>query len=76
MNTLLFLCTGNYYRSRFADFYFRHLAANHKLDWQVDSRGLQLHPDNHGPLSHHTIHEYERLGISTEPLRLTSDPPC
>jgi len=36
----------------------------------VDSRGLQLHPDNHGPLSHHTINECKRLGISPEPLRL------
>lgn len=70
MKTLLFLCTGNYYRSRFAEFYFRHLAAEQRLDWNVDSRGLQLHPDNYGSLSHHTIHECKRLGISTEPLRL------
>ncbi len=70
MKAILFLCTGNYYRSRFAECYFRHLAVEHKLDWQVDSRGLQLHPDNHGPLSHHTIHECKRLSISAEPLRM------
>ena len=70
VNTLLFLCTGNYYRSRFAEFYFRHLATERQLDWRADSRGLRLHPENHGPLSHHTVDACQRLGISTEPLRL------
>jgi len=68
MKTLLFLCTGNYYRSRFAELYFRHLCAAHSLDWQVDSRGLALEPQNIG-LSHYTQQECLRLGVSTEPHR-------
>ncbi len=68
MKTLLFLCTGNFYRSRFAELYFRHLCVEHSLDWQVDSRGLALEPENIG-LSHYTKQECRRLGISTEPLR-------
>lgn len=68
--SLLFVCTGNYYRSRFAELYFRHLAATHELDWDVASRGLQLHPANEGALSPHIVRECERLGISTQPLRL------
>lgn len=70
MNTLLFLYTGNYYRSRFAELYFRHLTAQVGLPWQVESRGLRLHPGNEGPISTHTIQECQRLGILTAPLRL------
>ena len=69
MNTLLFLCTGNYYRSRFAELYFRHLTAQLGLSWRVESRGLRLHPGNEGPISTHTIQECQRLGILTDPLR-------
>ena len=70
MKTLLFLCTGNYYRSRFAELYLRHLATEHEINWHVDSRGLQLFSDNEGSLSQHTVSECEKFGISTEPLRL------
>ena len=40
MNRLLFLCTGNYYRSRFAEILFNSLAPGCGLDWRADSRGL------------------------------------
>jgi protein-tyrosine phosphatase len=40
MKTILFLCSGNYYRSRFAEEYFNHLAATHGHDWRAVSRGL------------------------------------
>lgn len=39
---LLFLCTGNYYRSRFAELLFNAMAANQALPWQAFSRGLAL----------------------------------
>ena len=68
--SLLFVCTGNYYRSRFAELYFRHLAAKYEVGWDVASRGLRLHPANDGAISQHTIRECERLGIPTRPLRL------
>ena len=66
---LIFLCTGNYYRSRFAEFYFRDLAVKRNLAWRVESRGLEPHDTNPGELSRHTIAECERLGISYQPLR-------
>jgi protein-tyrosine phosphatase len=66
---LIFLCTGNYYRSRFAELYFRHIARTRDIDWQVDSRGLRPGAWNVGPLSVHTRDECDRLGISCEPLR-------
>ena len=37
---LLFLCTGNYYRSRFAEALFNWESARAKLDWWAVSRGL------------------------------------
>ena len=70
MNTVLFLCTGNYYRSRFAEFYFRHLVDQRGLNWRAESRGLQITPGNVGPLSVFTQQECERRGICTEPLRM------
>lgn len=43
---VLFLCTGNYYRSRFAEEVFNHLCAARGISWEADSRGL--HPDVDG----------------------------
>lgn len=69
MNHLLFLCTGNYYRSRFCETYFNHLAGPRALTWRADSRGLA--PDitvfrNPGPLSPHTRQALNRLGVAFE----------
>jgi protein-tyrosine phosphatase len=48
MDHLLFICTGNYYRSRFAEAVFNYHAAKHNLNWQAFSRGLATHlsPDD------------------------------
>ena len=71
MPTVLFLCTGNYYRSRFAEEWFNHLVASRGLPWRADSRGLELHPEwNPGPMSQFTIRRLKELGIAlNEPLR-------
>jgi protein-tyrosine phosphatase len=66
MKNLLFLCTGNYYRSRFCEAYFNHLAGQRTLAWRADSRGLA--PDitvfrNPGPLSPHTRQALTDLGV-------------
>jgi protein-tyrosine phosphatase len=39
-SSVLFLCTGNYYRSRYAEILFNELARNAGLPWTADSRGL------------------------------------
>jgi protein-tyrosine-phosphatase len=39
---ILFLCTGNYYRSRFAEVLFNSVAGKMGLPWQAYSRGLAL----------------------------------
>lgn len=40
MGRVLFICTGNYYRSRLAELLFNHYAARAGIDWEADSRGL------------------------------------
>lgn len=42
MKTVLFLCTGNYYRSRFAEELFNDRAARARLPWQANSRALAI----------------------------------
>jgi protein-tyrosine phosphatase len=67
MKTVLFLCSGNYYRSRFAEIYFNWHARQRELTWQAASRGLALDPFNAGTMSSHTIAWLARRGISIEP---------
>jgi len=40
---VLFICTGNYYRSRFAEAVFNHHAEALRLPWRALSRGLAIH---------------------------------
>lgn len=70
--TILFLCTGNYYRSRFAEELFNHLATRNQLDWTATSRALaiELGIYNVGPISSHTREALAAGGIPlTEPVR-------
>ncbi len=58
MHKILFICTGNYYRSRYAEYYFNALAAKQNLDWEASSRGLaieELGGGNIGPISPRVI---------------------
>lgn len=66
-NQVLFLCTGNYYRSRFAEILFNHLARRKKLAWQACSRGLQVGMHELvGSISPYTLKRMERLKIDCE----------
>jgi protein-tyrosine phosphatase len=63
---LLFVCTGNYYRSRFAEEYFNHLAKKRKLNWEASSKGLSQNMpslNNPGPISIHTLEALQQRGI-------------
>jgi protein-tyrosine phosphatase len=64
--TVLFLCTGNYYRSRFAEELFNHKAAATAMGWQAQSRALAIERGVHnvGPLSPFTLHALAARGAS------------
>jgi len=64
MKTVLFLCSGNYYRSRFAEHLFNAIADRDHLPWQADSRGLIVgRAGNSGPISGYAVHGLEQRGI-------------
>jgi len=70
---VLFLCTGNYYRSRFAEILFNQLAREHGLSWRAESRGLDLKIGTHnvGPISVHARDACAARGVALpEPLRM------
>jgi protein-tyrosine phosphatase len=63
--TILFLCTGNYYRSRFAEVLFNSVAERMGLAWRADSRGLALERgvNNVGPMEVLAVEALQALGI-------------
>jgi protein-tyrosine phosphatase len=65
---VLFLCTGNYYRSRFAEGFFNALAARVQLAWRAESRGLATEwlAGNIGPVSRQTMAELAKRGVLLE----------
>src|SRR5947207_6996376 len=79
--TVLFLCTGNYYRSRFAEVLFNSIAGKMGLAWQASSRGLALERgvNNVGPMAVSAIKALEALGVRATdavvclPAQVTSD---
>jgi low molecular weight protein-tyrosine phosphatase len=69
---VLFLCTGNYYRSRYAELLFNAWAPGHRLAWRADSRALALErgADNVGPISAAVIEACAARGVALpQPLR-------
>ena len=79
--TILFLCTGNYYRSRFAEVLFVSVARRMGLSWNASSRGLALERgvNNIGPMATAAIKMLEAMGIrdaqrcERSPIQVTMD---
>jgi predicted translation initiation factor SUI1 len=63
--TVLFLCTGNYYRSRFAEILFNATAKRMGLPWVAHSRALALErgSGNVGPIAKTVLKWLETKGI-------------
>lgn len=79
MRFVLFVCTGNYYRSRFAEILFNSAARERVLPWAAFSRGLDVVPgQNRGALSPHAIGRLHALGIGIDnpraPQQLIEEP--
>jgi protein-tyrosine phosphatase len=67
VHKLLFLCTGNYYRSRYAEILFNEAASEHSLDWKADSRGITAERlNNPGPISVHAVKALKAKGIEVD----------
>ena len=68
LKTVLFLCTGNYYRSRFAEELFNYRAAHAQVNWQAQSRALAIERgiNNIGPLSPLVLWGLSRCGLSAK----------
>lgn len=63
---ILFLCTGNYYRSRYAEALFASWAPS---PWQAASRGLWLGENrNPGPISRYTRRALSELALDYSEL--------
>jgi protein-tyrosine-phosphatase len=78
---VLFLCTGNHYRSRFAEIFFNSVAGKMDLPWRASSRGLALERgvNNVGPMSVSAIKGLEARGLRAVadwtrfPIQVTAD---
>ncbi len=66
--TVLFLCTGNYYRSRFAEIMFNNVAGKMGLPWKAMSRGLALDCGAHhiGSIAKSVVDEMKVRGIQAD----------
>lgn len=79
--TVLFLCTGNYYRSRFAEILFNSVATKMGLSWVASSRALALERGfgNPGPMSVLAIGTLKSMGVRADeamtrlPIQATAD---
>ncbi|NBC84501.1 MAG: low molecular weight phosphatase family protein [Bacteroidetes bacterium] len=72
MKRILFLCSGNYYRSRFSEELFNHLVKQEDIEWQADSRGLVKDITslrNEGPISKYARDWLNKTGVNGINLR-------
>ena len=74
MPEVLFICTGNYYRSRFAEAVFNHEALRAKLPWRAFSRGLAIELAPPGMLSPFATDGLRRRSIPLATTALRPQP--
>lgn len=68
MKNILFVCTGNYYRSRMAEEIFNYWSQYYELNWKAGSAGLRSDMSaspNVGSISKHAV---EMLGKGDYPI--------
>ncbi len=69
MKVVLFLCTGNYYRSRYAEELFNFLAPSECPGWTATSRGIavDLGSKNVGPIARSAGARLREIGMDFDP---------
>ena len=72
MKQLLFICSGNYYHSRFAEAVFNHLAIQRDLPWRAFSRGLApwMAEGDLSPFTEEALHQRGIDRVLTGPTRV------
>src|SRR5438067_1380298 len=78
---VLFLCTGNFYRSRYAEILFNSVAGKMGLPWRASSRGLALERGvgNVGPMAVSATDALKARGVcagddcARSPAQVTAD---
>jgi protein-tyrosine phosphatase len=65
--SVLFVCTGNYYHSRFAEILFNSVAGKMGLPWKASSKGLALERgvNNVGSMAVSAVKALEAMGVRT-----------
>ena len=65
--TVLFLCTGDYFRIRFAEILFNSVAGKMGLPWKASSKGLALERgvNNVGSMAVSAVNALEAMGVRT-----------
>ena len=68
---VVFVCTGNYYRSRFSEYLFNALAKKTGLEWRATSRGLQtwMVGAHEGSMSEFAAYRLAALDVPFDALR-------
>jgi protein-tyrosine phosphatase len=64
LRRVLFICTGNFYRSRFAEAVFNHYAELRQIPWKAFSRGLAVH------LVEGNLSEFTSAALNTRKIEL------
>jgi protein-tyrosine phosphatase len=64
LRRVLFICTGNFYRSRFAEAVFNHYAELRQIPWKAFSRGLDVH------LVEGNLSEFTSAALNTRKIEL------
>ena len=71
LKTVVFICTGNFYRSRFSEYLFNALAKKHGLYWRATSRGLKAWKvaAHEGPISEFAAYRLTAMRVPFDRAR-------
>jgi protein-tyrosine phosphatase len=71
LKTVVFICTGNFYRSRFSEYLFNALAKKNGLYWRATSRGLRTWTvaAHEGPISEFAAYRLTALDVPFDRMR-------
>ena len=71
IKTVVFICTGNFYRSRFSEYLFNALAKKNGLYWRATSRGLRTWTvgTHEGPISEFAAYRLIALDVPFDRAR-------